>query len=139
MRQKPASNNQNNPFIQAADAYGDNAKKGSISSREIEARVLLKSANMMQELQEQWQESPPSSLEDTLLYNRQIWMMFFNTASENQSQDEMQELRSNIINLSHFIFKREIEILSSPEKEHLDALISINRQISAGLMNTIKN
>ena len=139
MPQKSASNAENNPFIQATDAYGDNAQKGSLSSREVEARVLLKAANMMQDLQEQWQGDPPAALEETLLYNRQIWMMFFNTASENQAQDDMAELRGNIINLSNFIFKREIEILSSPAKEQLDALISINRQISAGLMNTIKS
>ncbi len=139
MPHKSMPKTENNPFAHATDAYGGNAQKGSVSSREVEARVLLKAANMMQDLKEQWQEETPDDLKETLLYNRQIWMMFYNTATENQGKEEMVELRTNIINLSNFIFKREIEILSSPARNHLDALISINRQISAGLLNSVKD
>ena len=133
---KLGPNSDSNPFAQAAGAYGGNAQKTSQDPREVEARVLLKAAKMMEDLQNEWdEENTPESLEDTLLYNRQIWMIFYNTATENQHKDEMKDLRANIINLANFIFKREIEILSTPRKTDLDALISINRQISAGLMN----
>ncbi len=53
---------------------------------------------------------------------------------ENPEEDRPNDLRSNIINLANFIFKREIEIMSQPEKSKLDILISINRDIAAGLM-----
>ena len=61
-------------------------------------------------------------------------MMFYDTALENPEEDRPNDLRSNIINLANFIFKREIDIMSKPEKEKLNILISINRDIAAGLM-----
>jgi len=135
--QTPEQNSDTSSYAQAAGAYGGNAQKNSMDPRELEARVLLKAANMLQELQDQWNDNtPPSHLEETLLYNRKIWMMFYNTATENQDKEDNSELRGNIINLSNFIFKRELEILSTPQRDSLDALISINRQISAGLMNS---
>jgi flagellar protein FlaF len=134
------SQNSPNPFAHAAGAYGDHAQKNTPDQREIEARVLLKAAKMIQDLKDKWDDSPQEelkvSLEETLHYNRQIWMMFYNTAIEGKKEKGPNALRDNIINLSHFIFKRESEIISSPTKEQLDALISINKQISTGLMNS---
>jgi flagellar biosynthesis regulator FlaF len=130
----------NNPFAQAADAYGNHAQKNTPDQREVEARVLLKAAKMIQDLRDGWDEKPDDdrskSLEETLHYNRQIWMMFYDTALTGRKEKGASPLRDNIINLSHFIFKRESEIMSEPAKEQLDALISINKQISAGLMNS---
>jgi len=48
-------------------------------------------------------------------------------------------MRSNIINLANFVFKREVEILSKPSKEKLDVLININKEIAAGLMTKKTN
>lgn len=61
-------------------------------------------------------------------------MMFYDTALENTEGDRPNDLRSNIINLANFIFKREVEVMSAPAKEKLNVLISINREIAAGLM-----
>ena len=73
-------------------------------------------------------------IEETLKYNRQIWMMFYDTAVENPESDRPDDLRSNIINLANFIFKRELDILAEPKKEQFNVLININREIAAGLM-----
>ncbi len=127
----------NNPYAHAAGAYGDNAQKNTTDQREMEGRVLLKSAKALTEIQENWDNITPQNLEEALKYNRQIWMMFYDTALENPEeggQTRPNDLRSNIINLANFIFKREIEILATPAKEKLDALIKINREIAAGLM-----
>lgn len=61
-------------------------------------------------------------------------MMFVDTAVEDDNADRTTELRNNIANLGVFIFNRTIEILAKPEKEKLDILIEINREIAAGLM-----
>lgn len=123
-----------NPYAQAAGAYGDNAQRHTPDQRELEGRILLKAANMLADLQNDWESVTPQILEETLKYNRQIWMIFYDTALENPEGNRPNDLRSNIINLANFIFKREIDVMANPEKQKLDILISINREIAAGLM-----
>jgi flagellar protein FlaF len=123
----------------AAGAYGASVQKNTPDQRELEAHVLLKSAKFLQDLQNDWDNVTPEILEETLKYNRQIWMMFYDTALENPEGDRPNDLRSNIINLANFIFKRELEIIGSPAKDKLDVLINVNREIAAGLMARQKN
>ena len=133
------SHNKNNPYAQAAGAYDTNAQANAGNQRELEARILLKSNRMIQQLIDGWDDRPKDLLEETLKYNRQIWMLFYDTALENKDGDRPNDLRSNIVNLANFIFKREMEIMAKPEKHKLDILISINREISAGLMVSQEN
>lgn len=123
-----------NDHANAAGAYGENAQKNTGDPREVEAHVLLKSAKFLSDLQNDWDNVTPEILEETLKYNRQIWMMFYDTAIENPEGDRPNDLRSNIINLANFIFKREIDIISKPSAQQLDILININREVAAGLM-----
>lgn len=123
-----------NPYAKAAGAYDNNAQKNSSSQREMEARILLKANRMLQTLQADWDNLDKVALEEALTYNRKIWMLFYDTALENKDGGRPNDLRSNIVNLANFIFKREIEILTDAKKEKLDILISINREIAAGLM-----
>lgn len=128
------SQNKNNPYAKAAGAYDSHAQAHTTNQRELEGRVLLKSNRMIQDLIDNWDNVTPALLEETLKYNRQIWMLFYDTAIENKEGNRPNDLRSNIINLANFIFKREVEILASPKKEKLDILLNINREIAAGLM-----
>lgn len=128
----------NNPYAKAAGVYGDNAQKNTPDQRELEARVLLKSAKMLKDLQENWAEVNTEILDATLRYNRQIWMMFYDTALENnEAENRPGDLRSNIINLANFIFKREVEIMADADRNprKLDVLININKEIASGLMS----
>lgn len=125
-----------NKHAAAANAYGTNVQKNTPDQRELEAHVLIKSAKFLQDIQNDWDNVTPEILEETLKYNRQVWMVFYDTALENPEENRPNDLRSNIVNLANFIFKRELEIISSPTKEKLDILISINREIAAGLMES---
>ncbi len=125
----------NKSHAHAASAYGGHAQKTAADPRELEGRVLLKAAGLLQDIQNEWDKMDLEVLGETLKYNRQIWMMFYDTAMENPEGNRPNDLRSNIINLANFIFKREIEIMSEPKKEKLDVLININREIAAGLMS----
>ncbi len=135
---------QNNPpppqteHATAAGAYGDNMQKNTPDQRELEAHVLLKSAKFLQDMQNDWDNITPEVLEETLKYNRQIWMMFYDTALENPEGDRPNNIRSNIINLANFVFKRELDIIGKPNKEKLNVLINVNREIAAGLMTKAK-
>ena len=134
----PGNHNQpHNPYASATGAYGTNAQKNASDPRETEARVLLKSAQLMQDLQGKWQEVTKEVLEEILKYNRSIWMMFYDTAVG--SEDRPNDLRNNIFNLANFVFKRELDILAAPEGKKLDILIKINRDIAAGLLSGVKN
>lgn len=130
-----SSNSPNNPYGQAASTYGTHAQKHTPDQRELEARVLLKSANLIQDLQATWDSAGFDQIDEVLKYNRQIWLMFYDAALENTEGNRPNDLRSNIINLANFVFKRTIEILANPEKGKLDVLVSINREIAAGLMS----
>ena len=130
----PQNPPQNNPYADAANAYGDNAQRHTPDQRELEGRILLKAAKMIKDLQDDWENINSEVLESTLKYNRQVWMVFYDTAIENPDGDRPSDLRSNIVNLANFIFKREVEVLANPAKQKLDVLININREIAAGLM-----
>lgn len=135
---------QNNPpqsgsHAGAATTYGTHAQKNTSDPREVEARVLLKAANMMQDLQNNWNADNMEQIDETLKYNRQVWMIFYDTAVENKDGNRPDDLRSNIINLANFVFKRTVEILGNPQKDKLEALITINRNIAAGLMQAPAN
>ncbi len=129
-----SGNKPHNPHASAAGAYGRHAQVHTPDQREMEARVLLKAANKMQELQKDWDAVSAEMLDEVLRFNRQIWMMFVDTAVEDDNPARPKDLRSNIANLGIFIFNRTVEVLSKPEKEKLNILIEINREIAAGLM-----
>src|SRR5262245_16087883 len=97
-----------NPYAKAAGAYDQHARAHTPDPRELEGRVLLKSARMIKDIQDNWDSLTSEALEATLKYNRQIWMMFYDTALENPEGNRPNDLRSNIINLANFIFKREV-------------------------------
>ncbi|MDO8288990.1 MAG: flagellar biosynthesis regulator FlaF [Parvibaculum sp.] len=114
------------------DAYAK-AARHSNDPREVEATVLMKAASRFNQIKTAWTDSTPADLDPALLYNRTIWTIFATSVTESESQLP-KEIRQNIANLSIFVFKRTIEIQSTPAPEMLDVLININRQVAAGLM-----
>lgn len=133
------SNNINDTHGRAAGAYDNNAKNLASDRRELEARILIKSNRMIQKLSSMWDTRPDTLLEETLKYNRNIWMLFYDTAMESKDSSRPDALRSNIISLANFIFKREMDILANPDKAKLDILLSINSEIAAGLSESAGN
>lgn len=123
-----------NPYAQATGAYDTNAKANAGNQREMEARILYKSNRQIQVLIDNWEDRQKDALEAALKYNRDIWILFYDTALENKDGNRPNDLRSNIVNLANFIFKREMEVLADPKPEKLQILININNEIAAGLM-----
>jgi flagellar protein FlaF len=123
----------------AAGIYSRHAQTTTTDPRELEARALLNMVSKMESLQSRWDTVSNLELDDVLRNNRQIWMMFVDTALEDKSAERTDQLRSNIANLGAYVFKRTLEILTDPKKEKLDVLIDINRDIAAGLMTRPKS
>lgn len=134
--QPPSGNNRTHAT--AAGAYSRHAQTTTNDPRELEARALLSMVGKMEGLQARWDSVTSTELDEVLRNNRQIWMMFVDTALEDKSQERTNELRNNIANLGAYVFKRTLDILADPKKEKLNVLIDINREIAAGLMTRPK-
>jgi flagellar protein FlaF len=122
------------PYGKASGSYGALARKYA-DKRDIEAQILLKAARKLQDLQTGWDKRSAGAVEETLKYNREIWVMFYDNALSNDNVKQPEHLRHNIINLAGFIFKRSMDILAEPDRDKLSILININREIAAGLMS----
>lgn len=120
----------------AAAAYGEKAKESASTQRELEGQLLIKYAQKMKRLQDNWENISHSELDEVLSHNRKLWTLFYDTALQDQDDENGRpdDLRQNIIALSEYIFNRTIKTLAAPERDKLNILIDINKEIAAGLM-----
>jgi len=131
---------QANNTAHAATHYDTTGKNTTDDQRALEARALLKMARKMQDIQEGWNDKLDHEvIDDILTSNRKLWTLFYDAALENTEGNRPNDLRSNIINLANFIFKRTIDTMAAPTKEKFDILITINREIAAGLLQSVAN
>lgn len=114
----------------AAQLYAHTAQKTS-SPRDLEADLLIKAAAKLQRVCDDWPNRSPE-LDAALLYNRRLWTIFVTSATRPENPLPSQ-IKQNIANLSLFIFDRTISIQTNPKREMVPALISINREVAAGL------
>lgn len=91
----------------------------------------MRAATRLQSIRDGWNgERIP--LLDALEFNRRIWTLLMAAMSEQDCPLDRQ-LRSNIFNLGVFVLKRTLLVMADEKMEMLDILISINREIAAGL------
>ena len=79
--------------------------------------------------------SDPDSIKDAVRLNWRIWTIIQAAMLDPQTEIPI-TVRSNLINLTNFIDKRSVELISKPLPDKLDVLVNINRQIGAGLMGS---
>ncbi len=120
----------------AAQAYKSVSRQTS-SPRELEASLLLQAAARLQAVQETWDNEMPGGikpkLDDALLYNRKLWSVFVSDMAD-ASHPMPRELRQNFLNIGLFVMNQTVSVMSNPRPERLGSLISINREIAAGLL-----
>ena len=114
----------------AVDAYGQTAING-LSPREAEAAALMKSANQLQAAKEQWAQDM-GDVANALYFNRQLWILLTSAVADNENPLPV-DVRNNVGNLGTFVFKQTMDIEADPQATKLDDLISINRELAAGL------
>jgi flagellar protein FlaF len=115
----------------AAQAYGKVAKQTS-SPREMEANLLLKAAARLQAASDAW-GGGRDQVDEALLYNRKLWSVFL-TSVTRQDNPLPELVRQNVANLGLFVMNQTLSLMAEPRREKLVPLISINREIAAGLM-----
>jgi flagellar protein FlaF len=83
-------------------------------------------------------DKPGVTREQILDAVRLNWRLWTIIQAEQSDPDcaTPKSIREGLLNLSNFIDKRSVELLATPDMEKLDALISINRNIAAGLLGT---
>jgi flagellar biosynthesis activator protein FlaF len=115
----------------AALAYGAVANQIA-NPRELEADLLLKAASRLQLVHDNW-NGRTADFDEALLYNRKLWSIFL-TSVTNPEHPLPVAIRQNIANLGLFVMKKTMAVMTDRQREHLGSLISINREIAAGLL-----
>ena len=114
----------------AAQAYARTSQT-TAAPREIEAQALLKAAQHLQEVQNNW-AGPDRNMHKALLFNRRLWSIFMSAAESNDNPQPI-EVRQNIANIGLFVLTQTIEMQLDPDPAKLKSLIDINCNIAAGL------
>jgi flagellar protein FlaF len=131
-----------NPYIKASSAYGETMKLDYSDQKSLEASVLLKAAQKLQNLSDRLADpaAEPSleEIDDALTYNRKLWTIFI-SETMNESHPLPVEIKNNVARLSIFVFKRTTEIYATPTPQLLEPLVTINRQLASGLMQAVEN
>jgi len=115
----------------AAQTYKNVGRQIS-NPRELEATLLLQAAARLQSVHDSWDENR-TQLDEALLYNRKLWSFFL--VSVTQPDNPLPDLvRQNMANLGMFVMNQTLSLMAEPQREKLLPLISINREIAAGLL-----
>jgi len=115
----------------AAQTY-DAVAKRTANPRELEADLLLNAAARLQAIRDGWTDKS-RELPAALNYNRKLWSIFVTSATSNENPLPP-GVRQNVANLGLFVFNHTLAIMANPRPESLGSLISINRELAAGLL-----
>ena len=115
----------------AAQTYGKVARQSS-NPRELEATLLLQAAARLQSVHDSWNENR-AQLGEALLYNRKLWAVFLSEMTD-ANNPMPKNVRQNVANIGLFVMNHTVTAMTDPSPVHLDSLISINREIAAGLL-----
>lgn len=118
--------------VNPLNAYHD-VEKATLSGRDLEAMILTRAANMLQDVKNHWAaEDRSARLDAALRYNQKVWSLFQAelTGTENTLPAQV---KSNLLNLSAFVDRRTFEVIAYPDANKLEILITINKNIASGL------
>jgi flagellar protein FlaF len=114
----------------ATQAYQTVARR-TVSPRDLEANLLSRAASNLQRIRENW-DLAPAELHGALKFNRKLWNVFLNSVTRDDHPLPA-AIRQNVANLGLFVLKHTIQLEARPEPARLDVLITINREVAAGL------
>jgi flagellar protein FlaF len=114
----------------AANAYSKVAQTTQ-SPRELEASILMKAATRLQSIRDDW-AGRAKELDEALTYNRKLWTILVSSVTRPENPLPA-PIKQNVANLGLFIFNHTLSVMSEPKPERLGILVSINREIAAGL------
>lgn len=107
------------------------AEASALPQNELEARALVRTASRLNNIKEHWPVTT-AELNEALDLNRKLWTILVTGATE-ESNPLPIEIKQNIFNLAHFIFKHTFAVMAKPAAQSLEILININMNIAKGL------
>ncbi len=115
------------------NAYAAAAKTAQsvVSPRELEASLLIKAATRLQAVADDW-NLRERELDEALTYNRRLWTLLVSAVIAEDNPLPV-GIKTNILGLANFIFNQTFKISADPKPQSLGILVSINRDIAAGL------
>lgn len=108
-----------------------NAEASALPQNELEARALVRTASRLNNIKEKWPVTT-AELNEALDLNRKLWTILVTGATEEANPLPI-EIKQNIFNLAHFIFKHTFAVMAKPSAQSLEILININMNIARGL------
>jgi flagellar protein FlaF len=89
---------------------------------------------LITEVQNRWEDADRDQrLDAALKYNQRLWTFF--QAEVSQAENPLPaHIKENILSLSMFVDRRIFDVMAFPAREKLDILVTINRNIAAGLL-----
>lgn len=99
--------------------------------REIEAWALMKSANRLDKAR--LDPENDDEFRESLRVNQLLWTIFQDSVARPDTELPP-DVRDNILRLSIFVDKRTYQCLGDGDREKLQMLIDLNRNIALGLM-----
>jgi flagellar protein FlaF len=120
----------NNPY----NAY-QKQQSAQEDARLTEARALMRCASLMEEAQKP--EVDYLFYSDVLLQNQKLWTLFQAALAENLTELPPQ-LKSVLKGLSIYVDRRTMKALPKQNPRMLNVLININKEIAAGLVESVK-
>lgn len=74
----------------------------------------------------------PGEWRDALTYNRKLWTVLVTSAT--QADNPLPDaIKQNVANLGLFVLGHTMRVMADPAPERLGVLVTINREIAAGL------
>ena len=108
-------------------------EKATLSGRDLEATVLMRAAMRLNDIKNN-RDMPnwEAELDEALRYNQRVWTVF-QSELLNEDNPLPTEIKRNLLSLSAFVDRRTLDVMAFPNTDKLDVLISINKNIAAGL------
>lgn len=124
-------------YSQAGNQY-EKLRWKTMSGRQIEAAVLQKAALQFRRVQSSLDDGVLSpEAEEALLFNRRVWEVL-RAGWRNENCPLPDNIRSNLLNLSVFMAKAELEFRAKPISDRLNGMIQINETLASGLESGTK-
>ena len=79
------------------------------------------------------------STRDAVRLNWRLWTIFQAELTTNEEDGVTDEIRVNMLNLCKFVDEHTIDTMEDPSTEKVKTLIDINRNIAAGLLESLKH
>ena len=114
----------------AANAYA-RTSQSALSPREAEAAVLLKAARRLQAVRGD-AVTKSAALNDALMFNQRVWTILASAVAD-PANPLPEDIRRNVTHIAVFVFRTVLDAMIEPTARKLDALVSLNHQLAAGL------